>query len=169
MISYISKIVGGILAIILLVFVPLVSKICVDEIAMVRKNWNAVENYTDIVCDKGLLTKEDYQSFIQNISSNGVMYEVNIEVLRRIALPESEGIADIIYQPVGYYSSSPNSEYQILIETKALHQGDIINVKCIPINQTTGQLLLSKLTKVNRINQILSLSGMVRNMGVGVS
>lgn len=167
MISYLMKIIGGVLAVLLLVFVPLVSYICVDEIALTRENWNQLENYIDIVCDKGLLTKEDYDRFILKLNKNGIIYDVNIEILRKIALPESNGTAKITYQLVGFYTSSPNEEYQILDNTKVLLQGDIVNIKCIPINKTTGQLMMSNLTNINRNNQTLSLSNMVRNKGVG--
>ncbi len=165
--SYLMKIIGGVLAIVLLMFVPLVTKIAVDEIGIMRKSWNAVENYVDIVNDKGLLTKSDYEDFILKLSSNGIIYKVDIEISRRIAVPVSAGTANIIYQPVGFYSSSPSEDYQILSNTKALYKGDIVTVTCVPLNKTVGQIILTNLTKVNGQSVSLSLSGMVRNNGEG--
>lgn len=160
------KLAGGVLAIILLVFVPLVTKVCIDEIGITRENWNTLENYIDIVKDKGLLTKEDYDDFVLKLSSNGIIYDIEIEISRKIALPESEGTSKIIYQPIGYYSSFPDKNYQVLNNTKLLYKGDIATVICTPANQTVGQVILSKLLKVNKNNTTLSLSGMVRNNGM---
>ena len=167
MTSYLMKLIGGILAVILLAFVPLVTKVCIDEIEITRKGWNYLENYVDTVTDKGLLTEDDYEDFVRRLSANGVIYDVDIEVSRKIALPESEGTAEIIYQPVGFYSSSPNESYQILIGKKALYKGDIITVTCTPVNSTTGQVMVSKFTRSTAKSETFSLSGMVRNNGVG--
>ena len=46
------KLIGGILAVILLTFVPLVTKVCIDEIEITRKGWNYLENYVDTVTEK---------------------------------------------------------------------------------------------------------------------
>lgn len=167
MTSYLMKIIGGVLAIVLLMFVPLTTRVAIDEIGIMRKSWNYTCNYVDIVNDKGLLTKSDYEDFISNLSSGGIIYKVDIEISRRIAIPESTGTANIIYQPVGFYTSSPTENYQILNSTKALYKGDIVTITCTPMNMTVGQAILSKLTKAGNHGTTLSLSGMVRNNGVG--
>lgn len=167
MTSYLMKLIGGILAIILLTLVPLVTKVCVDEIGIVRKGWNNLENYVDIVSDKGLLTEDDYNDFVLKLNSDGIIYDVDIEISRRIALPEQAGTAEIIYQPVGFYSSSPEENYQVLSGKKSLYKGDIVTVTCTPLNSTAGQIITSKVTKTGSKNDVLSLSSMVRNNGAG--
>lgn len=175
MVSFISRVIGVVLALALLIGIPLVSEVSISNLRSERMSWNYLELYTDIVADKGLITQEDFDNFQTNMSVVPVLYNTVITVER------------LDYQPVSDSSSTTSSGYVVVYKwdgeedtavTKGnvgsisadatsvkLKAGDIVTIEMTPLNVSSGQRVVKSVTGINSSNHLISTSRMVRNDG----
>jgi len=104
----------------------------------------ATTNFVDTARTKGKITKEDYDVFIQTITSTGNTYEVELSVQvkdtnlgKKATLAQADKIGENAYYTV--YTS----QIEPKIENGAYYckEGDIISVSVKNTNQTIGQQL----------------------------
>lgn len=172
--SFLSKMIGGLLTVILLVFIPLLSSACISNLRTERLSWNYLELYTDIIADKGSLQEEDYKTFTNNLSSTGVAWDIEIEVQQVWALPDTVGstTTDVNtgYTVVYAWNSSKgnnmsHSSNYVNSSNKHIKAGDIIKVTCRPINKTFSQALVGTLSGMDMQSHVVTSSKMIRNDG----
>lgn len=122
-----------------------------DDISQLSVQTSTVE-FVDDIRTTGVLTADDYDKFVQNISSTGNAYDVNMEIQ---VLDENPGkkVTEEAKDKIGenvYYSKYTT---QILDELKekdriSLKEGDIISVSVNNTNTTISQQLKNFLYKV---------------------
>jgi len=161
MTSFVPKIIGVILALVLLILAPMVCKSNIDEIAIERTTWNALEMYVDIIADKGQLTVSDYTDFVKRVSSKGLAFNITITTSIRRAFPSGADGFEIKYIDNSVIRSI---EGGVTTLTK-FGKGDIVSVEIEAINKTRAQRINQLLFNITTPFKNMKLSKMIRNMG----
>lgn len=175
MMSFISRVIGLVLALALLIGIPLVSEVSINNLRGERMSWNYLELYTDIISDKGLITQEDFDDFQTNMSVVPVLYNTVITVER------------LDYQPISSNNTNTTSGYVVVykwdgqddksvLDSKIgsipntatsvkLKAGDIVTIEMTPMTTSVGQRLVKSLTGLDATNHTITTSRMIRNDG----
>lgn len=114
-----------------------------DDIAQMAVQTSTTE-FVDQARTKGVLTLDNYDAFVQEISATGNSYEIGIEIQRMDENPGKK-LAQAASDKIGenIYYSIYTSQIEDLLETDEkvnLNEGDIITVTVKNTNQTIGQM-----------------------------
>ena len=157
------KIAGAVLAILLLIFVPIVTAVEKNDIGIERTAWNSVQNYLDIIADKGRITSDDYSKFMLQLGATGLAWDVTVTVdSRRVYAGSVHGQMEVRHITTHIYKSSGGG---ISNTNDPLRKGDIVSVSITALNKTAGQQLAENILRVWSAPTEISLSAMVRNDG----
>lgn len=162
----INKIIGVILAIVLLILVPLTYSAFADDLSASRIEFNSMSNYLDIISDKGSISKKDYINFVNQLSSTGYFYKISIEIeSRRVYTPPVESPEEQTLNVVYVTDKIITSEDGGVQESIILGKGDIVslNIKCLENKKSDN--FLNSFLNLSKPKANISLSKMVRNDG----
>ena len=164
--SFLSKIIGVVLAVILLIFVPAVGKASLNCLRSERISWDYLELFTDTIADKGSITQADYIEFMNNMATSGVTYDVQIRIDKLLAMPPTAPTD-------AYFTTSYDTQYiwnsstgESIEYTKA-EAGDILVVTCKPVSKTFSQSFINAISHIDIQSSNIISSKMIRNNGGG--
>ena len=114
-----------------------------DDIAQMAVQTSTTE-FVDQARTKGVLTMENYDAFVQEISATGNAYEIGIEI-KRIDENPGKKLAQAANNKIGenIYYSIYTTQIEDLLENPGkvkLKEGDILTVTVKNTNQTIGQM-----------------------------
>ena len=160
--SFPAKIIGVFLAFILMIFAPIITVTLVEDIKIERRTWNYLTDFTVIVCDKGILTENDYTEFVAKLGATTVDYEVIISVQHKLVLPgKKEGEYTVRYTTSGLWKSSSGG----VTGDFYMEAGDNLQVILRPLTYTAGDKILQAFLKFNPSTSEYSYAASVRNNG----
>lgn len=128
------KFVGAVILCISLIIHPIIIITLMNENTTNRLTMNAVQNYLDVVTDKGQLTVKDYENFLEDLHVIGLVYNVTVTRTQRLVYPGA-GTVDVTYVPTTIIA--PNSVP--FTETVSLNAGDLIEVNVASYGKTQGE------------------------------
>lgn len=166
MASFLSKILGVVLAVVLLVFVPAMGKASLNCLRSERISWDYLELFTDVIADKGSVTQSDYIEFMNNMATSGVTYDVQIRIDKLLALPATTPSGNSYttsYATQFVWSSSQGDK----LEYTEAEAGDIIIVTCTPVSKTFSQSFINAISHIDIQSSHIISSKMIRNNGGG--
>lgn len=164
--SIVSKIIGIVLAFVLLVFTPLICVTLPQTIRTERVTWNALTDYTDTVTDKGVITKSDYETFVAKLGSTMIDYKVSIVWRSKAVLPTTDSTGIVTGYTYRYVTKGVwGSEHGGVIDSQFLAKGDQIQIILEPLTRSTANQILSGVFNLNTANREYSYAGQVRNNG----
>jgi len=157
------KLVGAILAVLLLIFVPIVTAVEKNDIGIERTAWNCLQNYTDIIADKGRITSDDYEKFLLRLGATGLAWDITLTVdSRRVYAGTAIGQMEVRHITTHVFKSDSGG---IINTNEPLRKGDIVTVSIESLNKTAGQQLTENILKIWSSPSEMSLAAMVRNDG----
>jgi len=157
------KLIGAILALLLLVFIPIVTAVEKSDIGIERTAWNSVQNYVDIIADKGRITSDDYSKFMLKLGSTGIAWDVTVTVdSRRVYAGSIAGQMEVRHVTTHVFKSESGGIFNTNVP---LRKGDIVTVSVEAINKTAGQQLTENILRIWTAPSEMSLAVMVRNNG----
>ena len=163
MASFPMKMIGAVLAVLLLIFVPIVTAVEKNDIGIERTAWNCVQNYTDIIADKGRIASDDYDKFMLKLGATGIAWSVTVTVdSRRVYAGNVAGQMEVRHITTHVFKSDNGG---IFDANEALRKGDIVTVSIVSLNKTSGQQLMENILKIWSPPSEISLAAMVRNDG----
>lgn len=163
MASFPMKLVGAILTVLLLIFVPIVTAVEKTDIGIERTAWNCLQNYMDIIADKGRITSDDYDKFMLKLGATGLAWNVTVTVdSRRVYAGTVIGQMEVRHVTTHIYKSDSGG---IFNTNEPLRKGDIVTVHIESLNKTAGQQLAENILKIWTAPTEMSLAAMVRNDG----
>ncbi len=132
----IVKIFGVVILCLSLTLIPIVGVTTQNDITVQRLTLNAVQNYLDIVTDKGAITVTDYENFISDLHSIGLIYDVTVTREQRLVYQ-----SDVVYMALDIVSPDRvDSEGDPLFQDDIpCKQGDIVKVSVKSKGRTQGQ------------------------------
>lgn len=151
----ISKVIGVLLAFVLLIMVPMTVARMSDDMAMKRLVLNEVSYFIDKVTDKGSVTGTDYEDLVLGVNSHGGSFDVTVVRYAKIAVKDNTGGGDT----KSIYCASDD---KIGIGTVYLNLGDGVQVRVEQIGKTKGQSLLQSFMRVFEKPFEFTLAGTVR-------
>lgn len=143
-----SKILGIVLAFILLAFGPLTVNSLTGDLTMKRASINEVTNFINKVTDSGRTTEAELADFYLGCASHGVVADVTVKRYVKIVNPDGKG---------GTYTS-----YVLSTDLSKWNRGDVIQVTFKAIDWTGAQRILWQLLKMAQPKFEFTLAGKVR-------
>ena len=143
-----SKILGIVLAFILLAFAPLTINALANDLTMKRASINEVTNFINKVTDSGRITDADLADFYLGCASHGVAADVKINRYVKIINPDGAG---------GTYTS-----YVLSTDIYNWNRGDVIQVTFKAVDWSGAQRILWQLLKMSQPKFEFTLAGKVR-------
>lgn len=126
----IVKLFGVIVLSLALIFVPIVATTQYNEVTVQRLTLNTVQNYLDVVTDKGTITVTDYENFLDDLHAIGLVFDVSVTRNQRMVYK-----TEVIYMPVEIIK--PGQEpFEVDVP---MHQGDEVIVHVRSIGKTQGE------------------------------
>ena len=163
MAAFPMKLMGAILAILLLIFIPIVTAVEKNDIGIERTTWNCVQNYTDIISDKGRITSDDYEKFMLKLGATGLAWHVTVTVdSRRVYAGSIVGQMEVRHVTTHVFKSENGG---IFNTNEPLRKGDIVTVSIESLNKTAGQQLAENILKIWTAPTEVTLAAMIRNDG----
>jgi hypothetical protein len=157
------KIIGAILTVLLLVFVPIVTAVEKNDIGIERTAWNTLQNYTDIIADKGRITSDDYDRFMLRLGATGLAWSITVTVdSRRVYAGNAAGQMEVRHITTHVFKSDSGGIWGV---NEALRKGDIVTVHIESLNKTAGQQLTENILKIWSAPTEMTLAAMIRNDG----
>lgn len=148
MTDLINKILGVLLAFVLLIGAPFVINAMSKDLTMNRSVLNEMTNFIDKITDKGTLTDQDKADFYLGISSYGASMDATIKRYMKVVNPDGNG---------GTYASYVYSD-----DLLTWNPGDIIQVTVRAIDYTGAQRLQNRLLRMTPAKFNQTLAGMIR-------
>ena len=149
----IPKIIGVILAFVLLVLAPVTITRMTDDMAAKRVILNEVNAFIDCATDKGSVTPSDIDDLYIAINSRGGAFDAQVARYVRIAVPSGMSDAESIYVA---------TDDAFGVSDVRLREGDIIQVRVTSVERTTAQNMLAYLFRLYERDFEVTLAGMVR-------
>ncbi len=129
-----------------------------------------VDNYADEVRSTGVISKENYEDFLRQLSQTGYTYDIYITHKSKTAVPVSGGDFKIAYKA---YSKSDILEYvegfgpdkepgtadDTDFKDYTMKSGDFISIKVVANTETTGSRLFRMMNKGVPVIKLGSSSG----------
>jgi len=78
--TVIHKLFAVILVVLGLALTPLINSTIIDDSRAQRLELNYTQNYLDVICDKGVISEDDYTDFATSLSSTGYLYKIDVEL-----------------------------------------------------------------------------------------
>lgn len=128
------KFVGAVILCLALIIHPVIITTMMNENTTNRLTMNAVQNYLDVVTDKGQLTVKDYESFLEDLHTVGLVYNVTVTRTQRLVYPGSTTV-DVTYVPTTIIA--PHGA--VFDSTVELNAGDIVEVNVASYGRTQGE------------------------------
>mgnify|MGYP006898198349 CR=1 FL=1 len=95
--GFLSRIVGLILAFLMLIIAPLINAYGVQEMENKVELLNDVSEFLDKQTDKGGITDEDMDQFYVNVQSHGMILDVKVDRLVKTATESGDGTIHTTY------------------------------------------------------------------------
>ena len=143
-----NKILGVLLAFVILVGGPLIIKSMGKDLTMNRSILNEMTNFIDKVTDNGRLSDADLEDFYLGISSYGMTMDATVRRYMKVVNPDGKQ---------GTYTS-----YVLNDDLSKWNQGDIIKVTVKAVDYTGGQRLQNRILHLAPSKFEQTLAGMVR-------
>lgn len=148
MTDIINKVLGVLIAFVLLAGGPLVINAMGKDLTMNRSVLNEMTNLIDKVTDNGRLSEADLSEFYINISSHGMAMDATISRYMKVVQPDGSG---------GFTTT-----YMLVDDNTTWNRGDIIKVRVQAIDYSGAQRLQNRLLRLNPPKFDQTLAGMVR-------
>ena len=148
MTDVINKILGAVLAFVLLAGAPLVINSMNKDLTMNRSVLNEMTNFVDKVTDNGRLSAQDLADFYVGVSSHGMTVDATVSRYMKVVTPDGKG---------GTISS-----YMLVDDNTRWNQGDIIQVRVQAIDYSGAQRMQNRLLRLNPTKFDQTLAGMIR-------
>ncbi|GFN30940.1 hypothetical protein [Paenibacillus xylaniclasticus] len=143
-----NKILGVLLAFVLLAGAPLVINTLSKDLSMNRNVLNEMTNLIDIVSDSGQLTDDQLADFYLAISSYGVTMDATIKRYMKVVNPDGAG--------------GTRTTYVYTNDNTTWNTGDIIKVTVNAVDYTGAQRLQYRLLHLSPSKFEQTLAGMIR-------
>jgi hypothetical protein len=143
-----SKILGIVLAFILLAFAPLTINALTSDLTMKRASINEVTNFINKVTDTGKISDAELADFYLGCTSHGATADIKIKRYVMVVNPDGAG---------GTYTS-----YVISEDISNWNKGDVIQITFKAIDWTGAQRILFQLIKIAQSKFEFTLAGKVR-------
>lgn len=148
MTDIINKIVGVLIAFVLLAGGPLVINSMNKDLTMNRSVLNEMTNLIDKVTDNGRLSPQDLSDFYVGISSHGMAMDATVSRYMKVVTPDGNG--------------STISSYMLVEDNTSWNPGDIVKVRVQAIDYSGAQRLQNRLLRLNPSKFDQTLAGMIR-------
>jgi hypothetical protein len=143
-----SKILGIVLAFILLAFAPLTINMLSNDLTSKRESINEVTNFIDMVTVSGRITDNELKTFYAGCASHGIAFDVKIKRFQKIINPSNIGGTSVSY---------------ILNDNiKSFDKGDIVQVNLKAVDLSGSQKLLWQFFRLSQPKFEFTLAGKVR-------
>lgn len=149
------KIVGVVLAIILLVVAPALIVGMSQDLTIQRSAMNETENFLDIVRNSGRITDDDYIDFVADLHALGVTFDVHIVVEQEVIYP-----TDVRRVVAASLRSAQDVSGSFPVICR---KGDFVTVTVTQTAKSSGQRFAANLLHANSGEFTFTLSGAVRN------
>lgn len=146
--GFLSRIVGLILAFLMLIIAPLINAYGVQEMENKVELLNDVSEFLDKQTDKGGITDEDMDQFYVNIQSHGMILDVKVDRLVKTATESGDGTIHTTY-----IAADDNS---------ILNKHDILKVKITEKSSTPYKRLLNVILRIDDNPYKLEMAKMVK-------
>jgi hypothetical protein len=148
------KIIGVILAVVLLVVAPALIVGMVQDLTIQRSAMNSTENFLDVVRNSGRITASDYTDFVSDLHALGVTFDVHIVVEQEVIYPTE--VRRIVV-------ASLRSTHDVTGSFPVIcRKGDFVTVSVIQTSRSSGQRFAANTLRTHGGFRF-SLSGAVRN------
>lgn len=144
----INKLIGVILAFILLAFAPLTINTLMADLAMQRSIMNEQVNLINKVSDSAVLNEMQLADFYLGVSSHGAVVDAKVMRFMRTVNPDGAG---------GTYTTYTPSD-----QINKWNKGDIIQVKVSAVDWTGPQKIMWQLLKLTTPRFESVLAGEIR-------
>lgn len=145
--DFVNKIVTIVLIVILLVMAPLLNSYIQTEAIAKRVILNEVEQFIDKVTDKGSVTEEDLNQLYLDLNSHGLILDVNVKRLIRVA------------------SLTPGNKLKTVYfaaeDMENTNVGDVIQVTVSEMGVSPGRKLLYSLLHIDQGDFGFTLAGAI--------
>lgn len=148
MTDLINKILGVLLAFVLLAGAPLIINAMNRDLTVNRSVLNEMTNFIDKVTDNGRITETDLADFHLGISSYGMAMDATISRYMKVVNPDGQG---------GTYTS-----YVFNDDLTTWNTGDIIKVQVQAIDYTGAQRIQNRILRLHPAKFDQTLAGMIR-------
>ena len=144
-----SKILGIILAFVLLAFAPLTINTLTNDLSARRESINEVTNFINIVTDTGTITDNKLKDFYTGCASHGIACDVKIKRYAKVINPENN-------------IEGTSVSYILNDNIKKWNKGDIIQVSFKAVQKSGSQKILWQLLRLSQPDFEFTLAGKVR-------
>jgi len=143
-----SKILGIILAFILLAFAPLTINMMTNDLTSKRESINEVTNFINVVTDTGRISDDQLKDFYTGCAVHSIPFDVKVKRYQKVINPDNMGGTSVSY---------------ILNDNiKKFDKGDIIQVNIKAIDSSGSQRVLWQFFRLSQTNFEFTLAGKVR-------
>lgn len=146
--GFLSRVVGLILAFLLLVVAPLLNTYGTQEMENRMETLNDVSEFLDKVTDKGEITEDDLNEFYLAAESHGMTLDVKVERLVKTATLLDDGTVSTTYIVADDYHN--------------LNVGDIVKVQLEEISTTPYKKMLNTFLRIENRSYKLDMAKMVK-------
>ncbi|MFB9277201.1 hypothetical protein [Cohnella cellulosilytica] len=143
-----NKILGAVLAFILLAGAPLIINTMNRDLTIHRSVLNEMTNFIDKVTDNGRITETDLADFHLGISSYGMAMDATLSRYMKVTNPDGAG---------GTYTSYVYSD-----DITTWNTGDILKVQVQAIDYTGAQRIQNRILHLYPAKFDQTLAGMIR-------
>lgn len=159
-IDYISKMVGIILSIVLIIIIPIIAIAAKDVLRTERIAWNSLVEYKNTVTRKGAVTQEDYENFVNTLASTGKEWNITLEVEQCLFINDNDTVTSMLVT-TGIWRSSLNG----VQETSKFTEGDMFHITIEPIASSANEQIIQRITGLIQRTAPYSISGVFENSG----
>jgi hypothetical protein len=146
--GFLSRIVGLILAFLMLIIAPLINAYGVQEMENKVELLNDVSEFLDKQTDKGGITDEDMDQFYVNVQSHGMILDVKVDRLVKTATESGDGTI--------------HTTYIAADDNTILNKHDILKVKITEKSSTPYKRLLNVFLRMDDNPYKLEMAKMVK-------
>lgn len=146
--GFLSRVVGIILAFLMLVVAPLLNTYGTQEMENRMETLNDVSEFLDKVTDKGEISEDDLNEFYLAAESHGMTLDVKVERLVKTATLLDDGTVSTAYIVAEDYSN--------------LNVGDIVKVELKELSTTPYKKLLNTFLRIEKRTYELDMAKMVK-------
>lgn len=148
MTDILSKLLGVVLAFVLLAVAPLTIHNLSNDLSMKRAVLNEMANFVDKVTDSGKIADVELADFYLATSAFGIPMDVDIKRYVKVVNPDGHG---------GTYTT-----YTLGSNIQSWNQGDVIQVTVQAVDYTGSQKVTWQFLKLSQAKFEATLAGMVR-------
>lgn len=146
--GFLSRIVGLILAFVMLIICPLINAYGVQEMEDRVELLNDVSEFLDKQTDKGGITDEDMDQFYVNVQSHGMILNIKVDRLVKTATTAGDGTI--------------HTTYIAADDNTVLNKHDILRVKLTEQSSTPYKRLLAVFLRIDDDPYKLEMAKMVK-------